>query len=218
MICKEKKMKKIRQSIKLPAEQRRNQLLESAHRLFSERGYRETSTEEIAHHAGLTKGALYFHFKSKEDILFALIQKVADTFHKTMGLKAKGLHEPGDILREILNGCKLSRPREFRSVMDIWVQAMQVPRIRKYLNKVHHESTAQFCKMIGNRPGWTKRELEQLGIMIHTLADGLAAHRVLNYKAIDIEMQVKLFQSMFEGRELKAKSLKRKNQLISSDK
>jgi AcrR family transcriptional regulator len=44
-------------------------LLAAAVKLFSARGYRETSLQDIAEEAGLTKGALYYHFKNKEDIL-----------------------------------------------------------------------------------------------------------------------------------------------------
>jgi AcrR family transcriptional regulator len=44
-------------------------LLDSALRLFSENGYAHTSLQEIAESAGLTKGALYHHFVSKEDVL-----------------------------------------------------------------------------------------------------------------------------------------------------
>ncbi len=44
-------------------------LLASAVKLFSANGYQQTTLQDIAKDAGLTKGALYYHFKSKEDIL-----------------------------------------------------------------------------------------------------------------------------------------------------
>ena len=119
-------MKKIRQSPKLPAEQRRRQLLESAHRLFSEKGYRETSTEEIAHKVGLTKGALYFHFKNKEDILFELIRIMSCSFQTVVGAIDDKGSAPGDLLKNALGGCRYGPPKEFRSVLDIWVQALRV--------------------------------------------------------------------------------------------
>jgi len=37
--------------------------------LFAERGYEKTSLREIAERLGVTKAALYYHFKSKEDIV-----------------------------------------------------------------------------------------------------------------------------------------------------
>lgn len=46
--------------------------------LFAERGYANTSLRELAERLGLTKAALYYHFRSKEDILRSLIEPVLD--------------------------------------------------------------------------------------------------------------------------------------------
>src|SRR5687767_11553124 len=50
-------------------------LLEAALALFVSQGYRHTSVEEIAEAAGLTKGAIYFYFRSKESLLIALLER-----------------------------------------------------------------------------------------------------------------------------------------------
>jgi AcrR family transcriptional regulator len=44
--------------------------------LFAEQGYDKTSLREIAEHLGVTKAALYYHFKSKEDIVTSLFEDV----------------------------------------------------------------------------------------------------------------------------------------------
>jgi AcrR family transcriptional regulator len=44
-------------------------LLNAAFRVFASRGYRASRLEEVAEEAGLTKGAIYYHFGSKEDLL-----------------------------------------------------------------------------------------------------------------------------------------------------
>src|ERR1700733_11334533 len=49
----------------------RERLLGEARRLFRERGYAATSLEQIAEAAGVTKGAIYGHFPSKEDLLIS---------------------------------------------------------------------------------------------------------------------------------------------------
>lgn len=48
-------------------------ILNQAKRLFLERGYHGTSIDDITEAAGLTKGALYWHFESKEDLLKRII-------------------------------------------------------------------------------------------------------------------------------------------------
>ncbi|MEV3965685.1 TetR/AcrR family transcriptional regulator [Nocardia sp. NPDC050193] len=52
----------------------RDRILSVALRLFAEQGYANTTLREIAEELGVTKAALYFHFKTKEDILAAILR------------------------------------------------------------------------------------------------------------------------------------------------
>ncbi|MCB0152930.1 MAG: helix-turn-helix transcriptional regulator, partial [Caldilineaceae bacterium] len=49
-------------------------ILAAAQRLFVERGYRGISMREIAEAVGMTKAALYYHFRDKEQLFVALLQ------------------------------------------------------------------------------------------------------------------------------------------------
>lgn len=63
-------------------EQRRvsvDKLLAAALKLFIRQGYHATSVEQIAHEAGLTKGAVYFYFKSKGRVMMDLLDRVEST-------------------------------------------------------------------------------------------------------------------------------------------
>lgn len=51
-------------------------ILAAAQRLFVERGYRGISMREIAEAVGMTKAALYYHFRDKEHLFVALLQNV----------------------------------------------------------------------------------------------------------------------------------------------
>ncbi|MGO4137636.1 TetR/AcrR family transcriptional regulator [Rhizobium brockwellii] len=55
-----------------PPEERRDELMTSAERLFLERGLEQTTIEEITTGAGVAKGTFYLHFSSKADVLQAL--------------------------------------------------------------------------------------------------------------------------------------------------
>jgi AcrR family transcriptional regulator len=55
------------------AEQTRQQILETAGRLFAEIGYDATSIQMIADEMGLTKAAVYYHFRAKSDLLHAVM-------------------------------------------------------------------------------------------------------------------------------------------------
>jgi len=58
---------------RLPSALRIEQILDAALQAFSARGYADTRMEDIARGAGLSKGGLYVHFASKEEVLQALL-------------------------------------------------------------------------------------------------------------------------------------------------
>lgn len=61
------------------AEARRNEILDAAEELFGQKGFDGTSTGDILGRVGIARGTLYYHFKSKEDIMDALIERTNAT-------------------------------------------------------------------------------------------------------------------------------------------
>lgn len=59
-------------------EERKNEILDVAERLFGEKGFDNTSTNDILQEIGIARGTLYYHFKSKEDILDAMIERMTE--------------------------------------------------------------------------------------------------------------------------------------------
>jgi TetR/AcrR family transcriptional regulator, acrAB operon repressor len=58
------------------AQETRNRILDAAEQLFSEHGVSRTSLEDIAQTAGVTRGAIYWHFKDKSDLFAAMVNRV----------------------------------------------------------------------------------------------------------------------------------------------
>jgi len=56
----------------------RERLLEAAAKVFSERGYRGASVDAVAAEAGLSKGAVYWNFSSKDELFLALLEERID--------------------------------------------------------------------------------------------------------------------------------------------
>jgi AcrR family transcriptional regulator len=68
-------------SIPAPApghEESRARVLQAALELFAEQGFAATSTRELSERLGFTKAALYYYFKTKDDLLVALIQPAVE--------------------------------------------------------------------------------------------------------------------------------------------
>lgn len=60
------------------AEVRNEEILDAAETLFAAKGFDNTSTGDILDAVGIARGTLYYHFKSKEDILDGVIQRMTD--------------------------------------------------------------------------------------------------------------------------------------------
>ena len=70
---------------RLPADRRRQQLLDVALRLFARRGFNATTMDDIAEAAGVTKPLLYQHFASKRALYLELLDSVSHTMLEAIG-------------------------------------------------------------------------------------------------------------------------------------
>ena len=77
------------------SEATRRKIIDSAVKLFSEIGYPATGLGDIIERAGLTKGALYYHFDSKESLATAIIEEgsanLVNTFRSITDASAPAL-------------------------------------------------------------------------------------------------------------------------------
>ncbi|MEQ8769157.1 MAG: helix-turn-helix domain-containing protein [Phycisphaerales bacterium] len=87
---------------RLPAAERREQLLDRAAELFSERGYARATTSELAKAAGVTEPIIYRHFKSKRDLYVALIERTGRETLAQWEADLDGAADPADRLRRLL--------------------------------------------------------------------------------------------------------------------
>ncbi len=92
--------------MRLPAEDRRKQLLETAMRLFAEQGFDGTSTREIADAAGINEAMIFRHFPTKEDLYWAVVEHRIATAGRDRKIRA--VLDSGKDDREILAGIAVS--------------------------------------------------------------------------------------------------------------
>ncbi len=191
-------MAKIKQSPKLPAEMRKQQLLTSACKLFCSKGYRNTTTEEIARKTSLTKGSLYFHFKSKEDILFSLVKSMSEGHDEVLSRIMKPKMKPSEILKslnKVHDECEMG---EFTDAIDIWVQAMKVQKIRKYMSDRIEYLAKLFADHVDPIYVKNKSALRQMAIMALSLHDGLSVFSKISPGIVDVRKQEKMFAEYFD--------------------
>jgi TetR/AcrR family transcriptional regulator len=130
--------------VRLPAEERRAAVLDTACKVFSRGTYHGTTTAEIARAAGVSEPILYRHFPSKRDLYLACIEEV---WNRTRGLWERAIAEEQDPAEWLTAmGRAFHGWNEQRAlVSSLWLQSLaeasEDVKIRAYLRghmrKVH---------------------------------------------------------------------------------
>jgi AcrR family transcriptional regulator len=103
-------------------QERPDELAASALRLFTERGYFSTTIDDVANAAGVTKGAVYHHFESKEELLLTAVQNFFDTAiaHMEQLLSQAANLSPEDRVHKIVSaGARVWCRPEFTAIFTI---------------------------------------------------------------------------------------------------
>jgi AcrR family transcriptional regulator len=85
--------------------------------LFTEQGYDATSLREIAERLGVTKAALYYHFKTKEDIIASVVEDRIEVMDELIAW-ARSQEDPIEMRRELLHryADELSRDQQHKAM------------------------------------------------------------------------------------------------------
>lgn len=80
----------------------RQEILRTAARLFQQRGYDATSMNDVAAALKLSKGGLYHHFQSKDEILFEIMNHAMEITEDRVLAPVRGITDPEERLRELI--------------------------------------------------------------------------------------------------------------------
>jgi AcrR family transcriptional regulator len=111
----------------------RDELLTAALRVFARRGYGQAGVDEIAAAAGYSKGALYWHFSGKEDLLLALLEERIDAPMREMVALLESAPPERDMAVEASRefARRLSKQRDAMLLeREYWSLAIRDPELR----------------------------------------------------------------------------------------
>lgn len=120
------------------AEPSRKQLMTAAIDCFARLGYQGSSIDRIARDAGVTKGAVYYHFRDKEELLFAAVTDRVGSFQKEV-LRETSDQDAITALRRVVDSCffhaTVSNHRRF--IITLMVEALDTnPRLSEEFRKI----------------------------------------------------------------------------------
>ncbi|HKC18564.1 MAG TPA: TetR/AcrR family transcriptional regulator [Candidatus Dormibacteraeota bacterium] len=155
---------------RMAAAERRQHLIETAIRLFTDGSYRGTTTAEIARAAGVSEPILYRHFASKRDLYLAALEHV---WAKTQAAWEKKLDEAPDACAaiEAIGKGHVSVRSPKLQLAELWVQALseasEDPELKRHL-RIHMREVHDFVA------GLVRRGQEQGAIAAERDADSEA--------------------------------------------
>ncbi|HEX5440145.1 MAG TPA: TetR/AcrR family transcriptional regulator [Ktedonobacterales bacterium] len=179
------------------SDQRRHQIMDAAFAVFSRLGFERASMDDIAKEAGVSKGALYLYYKSKDAIISKLLQIFFDQAFKQIRTIAAG---EGSAAEQLLTFAHVLTREMDRMV------AVQPITLQFYAIAARHEETrrllriyfSEYCKQVeaivqrGVAQGEFRADLNPAEVAItHTaLFEGLALLWLVNPQGTDWHKQV----------------------------
>nr|WP_297358014.1 TetR/AcrR family transcriptional regulator [uncultured Caldimonas sp.] len=145
----------------------REEIVGAADRLFYMQGFEHTSFAHIAETVGISRGNFYYHFKSKDEILAAVIEaRLAKTQKMLDEWEANG-EQPADRIRSFIHIL-------IRNQADIQLYGCPVGTLNAELIKLEHASQQEAVALFQLFRTWLRKQFAALG---HGKAsDSLALH------------------------------------------
>jgi AcrR family transcriptional regulator len=151
-------------------EQSRREIVSVAIDCFSRYGYQGTSIDRIARAAGVTKGALYYHFKDKEALLFGALDDRIGGFERMVVERVTRLRDPLAALYAVADICveQATRSNHRRFMLTLMVEALDT---YPALSERFRQMMRRFRDFLAN----TVRIGQSKGLFRNDLDPGLAA-------------------------------------------
>jgi AcrR family transcriptional regulator len=175
----------------------RREIVSVAIDCFSRRGYQGTSIDRIARAAGVTKGALYYHFKDKEALLFGALDDRIGGFERVVVERITQLKDPVAALYAVADICveQASRSNHRRFLLTLMVEAFDThpvlsERFRQMMRRFR-DFLADTVR-IGQRRGAFRKDADPL-LAAQLFVAGLVGTEIQYYQdpsAVDLHQSM----------------------------
>jgi len=176
----------------------RHGILDAAELLFQRQGVSRTTLQDIAQAAGLTRGAIYWHFKDKADLFNAMMERATMPLEETMALSPSPGEDddPLSFIRDrIMHALRITASHEpTRRVFEIathkveYVDELLAVRDRHLLGR--NECLAEVERELKSamRRGLVRSDVpaRSIALGLHAMLDGLIHNWLLDPTAFDL--------------------------------
>jgi TetR/AcrR family transcriptional regulator, repressor for uid operon len=173
------------------SEETRNHLLEAAVQLFALQGYEASSVAEICAAAGVSKGAFYHHFESKQALFLALLDEWLKRLDAAFAVvRQDTIPVPQAVVRmaDMAGSLLVSSGVQLSIMLEFWMQAYRDPRVWSATAAPYRRYQQYFAALIedGIRQGTLRPVDPQLAARaLVSLSMGMLLQAVFDPKATD---------------------------------
>ena len=176
----------------------RRRLLDAALEVFAERGYASANLDQVAAAAGLTKGAIYSNFASKDDLFFAMmhdqarrrVEAVRAALEAGAGAPRgeQSLHDIGRLLT-----AAFTEQRQWQLVfLDFWRRAVQDDAVRAQFvaqRRVLRDAIAgRVEQVVGRAPALGGLTVADIVTVVLALSNGLAIEQYADPEVVSDDL------------------------------
>ena len=183
-------------------DEKRAAILAGALECFVSKGFQATTIDDIVKHLGISKGALYGYFSSKEEMYIQMANKRMDEMVSSLGARFKDMPSAVDRIAYLFSRIKVQPLQELRKWMSFHMEFMlyasRHPELVELHNRYMDKAIALFRDVIrdGQQSGEFREELDaaSASFLFWSVRDGLAFHFLLDggeerYKEIVSDME-----------------------------
>jgi len=147
--------------MQLRSVQTQDRILQSARQLFTAQGFEHTGVDQICRNAGISKGAFYHHFCSKDDLFLRLLEEWTESIHTQINQRfdhsasiQEGFLQTSRSLKEIIDGSSNHLPLLF----EFWQHSVKDPVLWEKAVRPLFQFKAHFLELI--KRGIKNQEIE----------------------------------------------------------
>lgn len=181
----------------------RERILQAALTCFSNKGYHQTTTDEIVAASGLGKGTLYRYFENKQDLFMSLIDWFMFEIDEEMAHAWTAEMPAADKIRAMvqvfLDEAEQLTPF-FKLTLDFWAQTLESERLQRTFSAWLQRYQARFVPIIeAGMAGGEFRPVnaEQAALGLIAMVDAVGLYKTLLEAEIDLDNTVKTTLDLF---------------------
>lgn len=192
-------------------EKKRQEILQSAHACFAKKGFEVSTVDDIVAHSGISKGAIYNYFKSKDEIYLALMEKQTNEsgnkFTKAISERESAFEKLNYLVDAYLNNDPNDVENKDYAIVhyEFRLYSTRKPEIKKALTDRYRNFFVSLLKNIileGQASGELKKEIdpEMYADIFWAMINGVTLQAAIlddyHYKTILHEMKKMFFEKL----------------------